>query len=113
MTRSQATVRLVFPTRYKRTPWTAHEIETLLLHVDLFGPQWTLISESMGRSYGSLASKYSIEKRRRKHEPHEPRYPEKSMMSKAVVATGTLNLSSSSSKRALIWSSSSSKWPEW
>lgn len=66
MARSQATVCLIFPARHKRTPWTAHEIESLLLHVELFGPQWTLISESMGRSYGSLASKHSLEKKRRK-----------------------------------------------
>ncbi len=67
MTRSRATVRLVFPTRHKRTAWTAHEVEALLLHVQLLGPQWALISESMGRSYQSLASKYSLEKRRLKH----------------------------------------------
>jgi len=67
MTRSQATVRLVFPTRYKRTMWTEHEIETMMLHVELLGPQWTLISESMGRSYMSLASKYSLENKRIRH----------------------------------------------
>ena len=71
MTRSRATVRLVFPTRYKRTMWTEHEIDTLMLHVELLGPQWTLISESMRRSYMSLASKYSLEnKKRRKHKLH-------------------------------------------
>ena len=70
MTRSRATVRLVGKTRHKRAAWTEHEVETLLLHVELFGPQWTLISESMGRSYMSLASKYSLEKKRRKRKPH-------------------------------------------
>ena len=66
MARSQATVHLIFPTRYKRTAWTERDIETLLLHVELLGPQWTLISESMGRSYGSLACKFSIERKRLK-----------------------------------------------
>lgn len=71
MTRSQATVCLIFPTRYKRSMWTEHEIETLMLHVELLGPQWTLISESMGRSYMSLASKYSLENKKRcKHALH-------------------------------------------
>ena len=72
MTRSRATVRLVFPTRYKRTPWTERDVETLLLHVELLGPQWTLISESMGRSYQSLASKYCLEKKRLKQTATTP-----------------------------------------
>lgn len=63
MARNKARVRIIFPTRYKRSPWTDREIETLFLHVELLGPQWALISESMGRSYGSLACKFSLLKR--------------------------------------------------
>lgn len=57
------------PRRNKRVRWTASEFQTLLLHVEVFGPKWTFIGASMRRTPSSIQHKLRRELDREcKHE---------------------------------------------
>ena len=47
---NMVSVRLTFPEQPKRCPWTEREYQSLLLHLEVFGPKWPVIGKSLHRS---------------------------------------------------------------
>jgi len=64
-------VKLTFPEQPKRCPWTEHEYQTLLLHLEVFGPKWTVIGKSMQRSPSSVQHKLRRELDRERQRARE------------------------------------------
>ena len=54
---NMVSVKLTFPEQPKRCPWTEREYQSLLLHLEVFGPKWTVIGKSMHRSPSSVQHK--------------------------------------------------------
>jgi len=64
-------VKLTFPEQPKRCPWTEHEYQSLLLHLEVFGPKWTVIGKSMQRSPSSVQHKLRRELDRQRQRERE------------------------------------------
>lgn len=65
-------VKLTFPEPPpKRSLWTDSEYQSLLLHLEVFGPKWTTIGKSMRRSPSSVQHKLRRELDRERQRERE------------------------------------------
>ena len=51
---------LKFPKMRQSVRWTPQELETLLIHIELLGPQWDVIAKSMQRTRASILRKHKL-----------------------------------------------------